>query len=613
MRRLLLLLLLLLPLDPALADGGYFKSARMAVVPSIPAQRALIVHRDGVERLVVESTVDAEAQALGWIVPLPARPTSVEAATPGILDTLDVATRATVPPDGMWLEVLLLPGLLLLLGALLILHRAQVAGTAGPGSPALRIALLLGLLFSLLFLVAVPNLLAARLGIGGAPVTGVEATASRRIGSYDVVVLEAKDASALGAWLEGAGLAPLAPEAIPVIEAHVSEGWVFLAARLAHEGGGRAAPHPLSVTFPAERPVYPMRLTGLAGGGTDLRIHVVAAGWAAGRPLRVTRSRRFEGIPDGRVTGDYTFEERPMLSDGDGWEGRRIAHPDLMALLWDGCVVTRLEGRMEAAAMDRDLLPEVGEYRPVERLLRTPGEAWRAAGTTVSLFWCLGLLVLLLTPARLLAFPGEAGLPHFRWIGLLTVGAVAATAGLRASMETIPAEELRSSRWIRMPALMVLDDSDGYAGRTLEEARAALEAAFRKERIQDPFAGGPVRWGDSPGCVELFEDHRGPVLRVWSLEGAPVERAWHEARVENSIMHHRFQVGPGPFPTVVDLRERLHDQGLLLGGLRNPFTGDLLREGTGPGDVEILITAEKKLLLRLHGRAGRTTDIDLRR
>ena len=78
---------------PALADGCFFKNRGFPVPPSIPAQRALIVHRDGKELLVVESTLDAEGQTFGWVLPLPARPTDLREATPGALDTLDLATR----------------------------------------------------------------------------------------------------------------------------------------------------------------------------------------------------------------------------------------------------------------------------------------------------------------------------------------------------------------------------------------------------------------------------------------------------------------------------------------------------------------------------------------
>ncbi len=610
------LLLLLLPVlafallpAPARADGGFFKEQRDRIPVPIPAQRALLVHRDGVERLVVESTVDAKAQALGWILPLPAKPTSVEAATPGILDTLDMATRARVEPDGNLLGVFVLPALGLLLVGAFRLHRASVAAHPPPGTSVLRILLAVAV-FLLLGIIAIPNLLAtAGLGTTSVTVAGVEASAARRIGSYDVAVLEARDAAALGAWLEAAGLAPLSPEAVPVVEEHIREGWVFVAARLAHEGDGLAAPHPLSVAFPAERPVYPMRLTALSGGRTDLRLHVVAEGSASCRPLRVTRSRRFVEDPEAGVTGIYG-ETRPMLVDAEGRRFRGIAHPGLRSLLWDGCVVTRLEGSVAARDMDRDFLPEVGAYVPSERVLRTAKGAWRVALFPVSIAWLLGLLVLMAEPFPLPGTPRPTGRVWLGWFLALTAGAGVVAAGIVAAMEVIPAADLRSGRVRGYEVLDAIRDIDGYAGRPLPEARAALETVLRLRGLRDPLTGEPLRWGDSPGCVELFEDDRGPVVRAWSLEGAPVDVPWHEARIRQALGP-GYRVGDGPLPTVEDLRARFAPGGVLLGGLRNPFTGEPLREGTGPGDVEFLVEGTT-LLLRVHGRGGRTTDLDLR-
>lgn len=85
---------------------------------------------------------------------------------------------------------------------------------------------------------------------------------------------------------------------------------------------------------------------------------------------------------------------------------------------------------------------------------------------------------------------------------------------------------------------------------------------------------------------------------------------WHEARIRQALGP-GYRVGDGPLPTVEDLRARFAPGGVLLGGLRNPFTGEPLREGTGPGDVEFLVEGTT-LLLRVHGRGGRTTDLDLR-
>ena len=77
MKRLLLLLLLLLAMPIAGADGVY--TGPPGFVPAIPNQRAVIFYKDGVQTLIVQSTLDAPKGEYAWVVPLPAEPTQYAA------------------------------------------------------------------------------------------------------------------------------------------------------------------------------------------------------------------------------------------------------------------------------------------------------------------------------------------------------------------------------------------------------------------------------------------------------------------------------------------------------------------------------------------------------
>ena len=46
------------PTPAARADGSYFPEQAFTTLPTIPTQRALLCYRDGVETLLVESTLD---------------------------------------------------------------------------------------------------------------------------------------------------------------------------------------------------------------------------------------------------------------------------------------------------------------------------------------------------------------------------------------------------------------------------------------------------------------------------------------------------------------------------------------------------------------------------
>jgi hypothetical protein len=62
------------------------------------------------------------------------------------------------------------------------------------------------------------------------------------------------------------------------VQAYLDEGWIFNVARLRRdEAAGYARPHPIVLRFPAAQPVYPMRLTQLAGGDLHLDLFVFAA------------------------------------------------------------------------------------------------------------------------------------------------------------------------------------------------------------------------------------------------------------------------------------------------------------------------------------------------
>ncbi len=77
----------LLSASAAFGDGCYVPERAVRKIPEIAAQRALLSWKDGVETLVISSALNSEAQTLGWIIPVPAVPTTVEKATPGSLKT----------------------------------------------------------------------------------------------------------------------------------------------------------------------------------------------------------------------------------------------------------------------------------------------------------------------------------------------------------------------------------------------------------------------------------------------------------------------------------------------------------------------------------------------
>ena len=337
MRWLAALALLLACTGPARADGKLFGvEAKVA----IPGQSALLVWRDGVETLVIESTFEGAGTEFAWIVPLPAVP-RIEAATRGLFPTLRALTAPEVMRDGSSTV-----GALALLVSLLGLIVAGVVAARRGVSWQGRFTASLMVLF---FLVSLGGVLVIPKGSFSAAKGGVTVHAEQVVGAYDTAVLSGSDAAAVRGWLDEHGF--LVPEeATPVLDAYVREGWVFAAARLRREGGDDAqVTHPLAFTFEAATAVYPLRLTGTGQENLTLDLYVCADEGARAAGLEVEFRDRFTLDPDSR-------EDVPFLHEG------------LKGFAHGTAGVTKLHGRLSREDLGRDLLVEwepLDEMRPV--------------------------------------------------------------------------------------------------------------------------------------------------------------------------------------------------------------------------------------------------------
>ena len=98
-KRLALMLLAASLSAGALADGKYWPEPAYPAAPKMPLQRALIAFDNGVETLVVESSFESASPGVGWVLPLPAEPTKLAAADPGMLTSLSISLRPDIVHD----------------------------------------------------------------------------------------------------------------------------------------------------------------------------------------------------------------------------------------------------------------------------------------------------------------------------------------------------------------------------------------------------------------------------------------------------------------------------------------------------------------------------------
>lgn len=295
------LIALLAAAAPALADGKIFTTLQHQ--PAIPAQSALIAWDGTRQTLAIEttftpgSTPASDPAEYAWVVPVPSQP-ELMAATTGLFPTLRAITGPRIDDGRNGAIWVLLPAALLAVAVwMLIWLPFPLAGRIVAAGFAI---IVLGIAF-------LPSLSRAR-GMESVASADVEVLSTQAVGSYDTAVIRSDTGDAIAAWLTGAGFT-IPPQARPVLDAYAKEGWCFVAARLrapASAPADRIVPHPIAMTFEADAPIYPMRLTGV-GASADLQLDlfIFATGKAAipgftilesDRVIRDTnRFRNFDG------------------------------------------------------------------------------------------------------------------------------------------------------------------------------------------------------------------------------------------------------------------------------------------------------------------------------
>ena len=368
------------------ADGIYMPPKAFKKMPEIPAQRAVLTWRDGMERMVVESTFKGEGDRFGWVIPLPAEPKSFEAVSPGFLKTLAFNTQPTIEHD----ELLSSPNGFLVLLAIVLGLLALIAYARGGMRPSLFMFLLLTMLF-LGFLGGFKFWFdsAPKFEGMGTGSKGIKVEKQARIGSYAVEVVRAETPEALGGWLEQNGFAALPAEGKRIVKDLIEEKWHFVTARLQRDGGGLCRPHPMAITFPASQLIYPMRMTALAETPVYLELYTIADRQTSSKRLKTEFCDRFAPI-DENYNGTYVHAYAPKNRHSN------IGHPDAQREMWPGCVVTRLSGTFKPRQMRSDIKLDWKEPDSYRRTYYT--RSWVGAIALMGglMIWCVGMLIIML-------------------------------------------------------------------------------------------------------------------------------------------------------------------------------------------------------------------------
>ncbi|MHC4200097.1 MAG: DUF2330 domain-containing protein, partial [Planctomycetota bacterium] len=342
------------------------------------------------------------------------------------------------------------------------------------------------------------------------------------IGSYELSVLKADTAAALDEWLGASGFARLPEAGTRIVSDYVTEGWRFVAAKLRREGKGLSVPHPLAMTFPAEKPVYPMRLTSLAGSSLYLELFVVAEGRAHSGSLGTEFCDTYAHSRTAGRSSDSISCLRGRAF------GHRICHPAAVPQTWDGCVITRLAGELAPEDMAEDIVLGMGSARPYWLHLYSRRGA-RDTGLRFALvLWCLAVPAALLVAYPQLVTDRRRG---FAIAAAVTPGAALSAALWGVVYLTLPKTEVEtmsgrmyhghSAYRLEQRAREIAEEHSCFPGGTLAEVSATYDEYFRYSLDRNAFTGGRVTREDSAGNYVVLEDERGIVFRTFRRDGFP--------------------------------------------------------------------------------------------
>lgn len=336
-------ILLLFPAATS-ADGKFFRRLEVADEPGIAAQRAVVAFRDGVETLIVQSDIENAGESIGWVLPLPAEPTSIEACPPVTLSALTKIVRPEFakPKTRLMVFFLALMGLTIY-ACLDHVHCAKHSIKRGH-----LISLVALFILIMISMFMVPSLMGIRPTVGD-----IEIIQTTKAGVYDVSIIKADEAGIVTEWLTSNGFA-CPPSAQPIIADYIKDNWFFLAAKVSSEATGEVTHHPLRVSFPTSQAIYPIRLTGSDGAPIQLDLFVISEQRAAGVGMKAWVCERMHSYREYRSFEKYAHSHPPIYK-AQGLLSPPVGLNGISDLMWPNCTLTRLHGRLSPSDMQSDL------------------------------------------------------------------------------------------------------------------------------------------------------------------------------------------------------------------------------------------------------------------
>ena len=508
------------------ADGKMFPEIAYKIPPKIPSQKAIIVYKDGIEKLIIESSLDGQGKEFGWVIPLPAEPNNFEKVSPGLIKTLSLAIQPEITHD---LTQPLFSAVWIMICAFLI----YLVHLRSSKNKILNVFLLLLIIFVML------SILMPTLGSKSEIASlseGVDIKKQVNIGNYELFVLKAENPDALDTWLKDNGFLTLDKSDKTIVSDYIKEGWCFVAAKLKRDSdSGFSQPHPLAMSFTSKKPVYPMRLTSTVGNDIYLEIFVISDKQAFTGQLKLEFSDKFKFNEKAyEIFTDKSYYFPGYTSDKFEQE---IGHPDSLNLLWDGCVLTKLYGTLKPAQMKSDVILNFRQAKPFQK------HYWSIQGAYQ---YSIILILLAFTSLFIVLHNGyrknrklKVEQPFLRAAVISLIASLALGGVLYLVLPKI--YNIRTGSFfskriynheITIFKEFFLEDISikniDYRNIKIEDYKKLIEeyiSALPKLPMgqMNPFTGQMIKDEDSPGNYVLIKDERGIVWRSFTMEGFPLD------------------------------------------------------------------------------------------
>ena len=337
------------------------------------------------------------------------------------------------------------------------------------------------------------------------------------VGIFETTTITSRDAKALQTWLLENGYS-VPTNAAPVIASYVKDGWVFVATKVRRDkpDNETSTPHPLSFTFKTDRPVYPMRLTGVDNGPLSVELYVFGPSRAKASHFKVERCTR----------PDYSseLEERSRRSP----ETLVIVHPLLRRWVYGSPAATKLTATLSPADMRKDVWINWTPFWEKGNRLFSRHGALTTALNWGALLFAFGEYVICI-----FVYYNKSWKPRLsRMIKIVAVVSII-LAGL--GYLTLPKIEVKLvkgrfySYLLEEQLVLQLVLNDG-GWQTIAEARKQLQNVvvnptearrWGLESVTNYWVGGQIREEDSPGNYVLRETNS--QLRLVTFDAVGLE------------------------------------------------------------------------------------------